>query len=212
MQHDARSEWALPTGRNLVHIKGVDLTPSDLDRFLKHASCGPTYDCWLWDGLKNKTGYGICYISAPHLKGRKTLPVLATRLSWVLANRKDIPDGHLICHHCDNPQCINPRHLYAGTHKDNTRDAIQRGRMTQMGRFVHGPKARGEASGRSKLTTVQVLEIKTRWAAGGVLKKTLAAEFGVDKTQIAGILNGRVWRHVQIDSGLHNVSTATAPS
>lgn len=136
------------------------------------------------------------------------MPVLATRLSWVLANRKDIPEGLMICHHCDNPQCINPSHLYAGTAKDNFNDAINRGRIDPNA-FANGPKAKGEGSGKSKLTEAQAREIKTRYAAGGVLMKDLAAEFGVNKSTVTGVLNGRVWKHVQPDAGLHNTQTTS---
>lgn len=202
--------WGLPR-KGRVHLKGVDLTHRDLERFLFGASQGDNSECWPWSGLLNGSGYGVCYIGAPHLKGRKTMPVLATRLSWVLANRKDIPEGLMVCHHCDNPQCINPHHLYAGTAKDNVHDAISRGRLRPYD-IAHCPKARGEASGKSKLTEAQARETKTRYAAGGVLMKDLAAEFGVSKSTIAGVINGRVWKHVQPDAGLHNVTTATDDS
>lgn len=199
--------WGLPH-KGRVHLKGVDLVASDVDRFLECATQGEPEACWPWGRLSNCRGYGICYIGAPHLKGRKTMPVLATRLSWVLANRKDIPEGLMICHHCDNPQCINPSHLYAGTAKDNFNDAINRGRIDPNA-FANGPKAKGEGSGKSKLTEAQAREIKTRYAAGGVLMKDLAAEFGVNKSTVTGVLNGRVWKHVQPDAGLHNTQTTS---
>lgn len=204
--------WALPPNSKLT-IKGIALTAADLAKFKGLAGePGVPAECWPWTAGRNSLGYGVAYIGAPHLKGRKTMPVLATRLSWVLANRKDIPEGLMVCHHCDNPQCINPHHLYAGTAKDNVRDAISRGRMPQRAKFIYGPKAKGEASGKSKLTEAQVLDIKTRYAAGGVLMKDLAAEFGVNKSTVTGVLNGRVWKHVQPDAGLHNVTTATDDS
>lgn len=203
--------WALPAESKLS-IKGIALTAADLAKFVALAGePGTPAECWPWAAGRNPAGYGVAYIGASHLKGRKTMPVLATRLSWVFANRKSIPDGLLICHHCDNPQCFNPHHLYAGTAKDNVHDAISRGRLRPYD-IAHCPKARGEASGKSKLTEAQARETKTRYAAGGVLMKDLAAEFGVSKSTIAGVINGRVWKHVQPDASLHNVTTATDDS
>lgn len=54
--------------------------------------------------------------------------MLAHRFSWVEANGTDVPDGLFVCHHCDNPPCVRPDHLYAGTRVDNAKDSIRRGR------------------------------------------------------------------------------------
>ena len=80
-------------------------------------------DCWLWLGTRDKDGYGKL-----QFKGVK---YLATRLSWQIANDAAWPEGRLACHHCDTPSCVNPAHLYAGTHSDNLRDCIERGRWVQ---------------------------------------------------------------------------------
>jgi hypothetical protein len=188
--------WALPAESKLS-IKGIALTAADLAKFIAQAGEPKTAgECWPWTAGKNPAGYGVVYIGASHLKGRKSMPVLATRLSWTFANRKTIAKGLLICHHCDNPQCINPHHLYAGTPKDNVHDAINRGRLNPYD-IAQCPKAKGEASGKSKLTEAQVVEIRARYAAGGIPMKDLAAEFSVCRHTILGVLNGRVWSHVK---------------
>ena len=76
--------------------------------------------CWLWTGYIDKTnGYGCITIK------RKTKKV--HRVSWELVNGS-IPKGMCICHHCDVRNCINPKHLFLGTHADNRKDCVKKGR------------------------------------------------------------------------------------
>lgn len=74
------------------------------------------YNCWIWKGRKDKDGYGILYIKKN---------VKAHRYSWELKNGR-IPEGFILCHKCDNTSCVNPDHLYIGTHLDNARDRINK--------------------------------------------------------------------------------------
>ncbi len=79
--------------------------------------------CWLWQGQTGGTSpYG-------QIKAFGKL-VMTHRLSYELYNGQ-IPDGMLVCHRCDNPLCINPDHLFLGSHKDNIRDMIEKGRRVQ---------------------------------------------------------------------------------
>ena len=84
--------------------------------------------CWTWAGSKTRQGYG-CIGS-----GGKYAPVVkAHRVSWEL-NRGPIPQGLCVLHHCDNPSCVNPNHLFLGTVRDNWNDAITKGRAVPYNR------------------------------------------------------------------------------
>ena len=129
--------------------------------------------CWIWSGYKNQNGYGRV-----KLNGRQ---YAAHRLSYE-AHVGDIPLGMFICHKCDNPPCVNPDHLFCGTPRDNAID------MTIKGRG-QGPKNKGGANGRAKLTIDQVNTIKSssEW------HHIIAERYGVSRSLISMIKNGYVW-------------------
>lgn len=77
-------------------------------------------ECWLWTGSKDEGGYGISI-------GKNPPERRAHRMAWYLTYGT-IEDGLCICHHCDNPPCCRPDHLFKGTHGDNQRDAWAKGR------------------------------------------------------------------------------------
>lgn len=112
------------------------MQPSE-QRFWKYVSPEPNSGCWLWDGAATYTGHGKIL----HQSGRL---ILAHRLSWTM-HRGEIPSGLLVRHKCDNPRCVNPDHLCLGTHKDNSRDAVERGRISRGTK--HGLKTRGDNNG-----------------------------------------------------------------
>jgi hypothetical protein len=97
-----------------------------------------------------------------------------------------IPDGLHICHHCDNPPCVRPGHLFAGTNADNSADRDQKGRHNT---------ARGERHWSARLTEAKVLEIR-RLASEGVSLRALARQFGVSHINIGQIIRRELWAHV----------------
>lgn len=96
-----------------------------LDRILARVDkrAGPD-KCWPWVGGSLNEGYGCIRLGSSH--GRI---VLAHRAAWAIANGP-IPDGLFVLHHCDNPPCCNPAHLFLGTHQDNMDDMVAKGRQS----------------------------------------------------------------------------------
>lgn len=86
--------------------------------------------CWIWQGGKNKDGYGAATVNGKYIN--------AHRLSFKL-NIGEIPKGMFVCHTCDTPSCINPEHLFLGTHEDNMKDMKKKGRNHQT-KKTHCPQ------------------------------------------------------------------------
>ena len=76
--------------------------------------------CWEWTGTRHSWGYGL-------LGGRRKVHLRAHRVSWEI-HFGPIPAGLYILHHCDNPRCVRPDHLFLGTHRDNMADMVKKGR------------------------------------------------------------------------------------
>jgi hypothetical protein len=96
------------------------------ERFWKYVERRGPNDCWPWSGqmmTKNSRGYLRVYIDG------KAKNVLCSRISFTL-HKGPIPDGLFVCHTCDNPNCVNPDHLWAGTVTDNCRDMWRKGRQS----------------------------------------------------------------------------------
>jgi hypothetical protein len=147
---------------------------------------GDPYDCWDWPGTRNDHGYGTMAVGrAGQQRIRR-----AHRLAWEFLVGP-IPDGLDVCHHCDNRLCINPKHLFLGTHAENMRDAARKGRT--RGGLVPLP---GEANPGARLTDAEVLAMRRRYSAGRVTMSRLAAEYGVSLSVVANVLTRRTWRHL----------------
>lgn len=136
--------------------------------------------CWLWTGHRIPTGYGAIGV------GKNTRST--HRLSWELANGP-IPEGQHVLHRCDNPPCVNPNHLFLGTHADNVRDMHAKGRSNLNN--LH-PRMRCETHGSAKLTNAQVREIRTdcRRGQGSVM----ARKYGVTRNMIGKIVRREYWK------------------
>jgi hypothetical protein len=132
--------------------------------------------CWEWAGHVNSHGYGMFCV-----KGKS---LTAHRLSYIYTYGA-IPEGLSVLHHCDNPLCVRPDHLWLGTQLDNLADMKAKGR---------GRTPRGAESPRAKLTWDQVSEIRTRYRNGGVTQKQLGREYGVNPSVISLIIHDKQWK------------------
>jgi hypothetical protein len=133
--------------------------------------------CHPWVAYRDdKAGYGIfCF------HGRMAK---AHRVAWELMHGP-IPDGMYVCHACDNPPCVNPRHLFLGTPTDNARDRAAKGRS-----------AIGELAGRHKLTNEAVDAMRAMRVAGTPVKD-IAQAFGVHPAHASRVTRGLSWTHIE---------------
>lgn len=145
--------------------------------------------CWTWTGA-SYLGEGLPY-GRFALHG-ETIP--AHRAAYVLFCG-DISSSVVICHHCDNPKCVRPDHLYAGTATDNNRDTVVRNRRNPARVIGNTDNYRGERNNKTTLTRADVLSIRTR-ALEGETAPRLAAEFKVNPETIRRIVSRRTWGHV----------------
>lgn len=150
-------------------------TKSLYERFSALVSKKPS--CWLWVGATDHRGYGK--IRSSDAAGQR-----AHRVSYAL-HYGTIPEGMCVLHKCDNPSCVNPEHLFLGSHKDNMNDMDSKGRRHNL---------KGVCNPRSKLTREEVLVIKACPNIYGAMSK-LARHFGVTPSAATHVRNGLTWAH-----------------
>jgi len=156
--------------------KRARFTGSPTERFWPRVI--KTDTCWIWNGAKTPFGYGRLGVGEGW--------VMAHRFSWELANGP-IPEGLFILHHCDNPPCVRPDHLFVGTLRDNTRDMTSKGRNRPP---------RGVLSGRTHLTETDVRRMREMYASGTYKQQQLADAFGIAENTVSLIVNRKRWAHI----------------
>ena len=175
----------------------------------KGSGQGPGGDCWIWTATKHESGYGLFRI-----RGTSTM-MRAHRMSWSL-NHGPIPDGMYVCHHCDNPACVNPAHLFVSSQKGNVADCVKKGRRRYSSGALHGSRThperlprgerhhsklhpetvlRGSSVHNSKLTEASAMLAK-RLLAQGESQTQIASTLGVSISTISLINLGKRWAHV----------------
>lgn len=125
-------------------------------------------DCWLWTASKHIHGYGWFSLDG--------VTTLAHRMSYMLIFG-DIPDSMNVCHMCDTPSCVNPKHLFLGTQQTNVQDMYAKGRRDI-----------GENHPKSKLSNKQVKEIRAKYIPRKVSLRQLAKEYDVTHRLIETII------------------------
>lgn len=137
------------------------------DWFWKKVS--KTRTCWNWVGSITQKGYGSIRPTG--------ITRMAHRYSWYLAYGS-LDKRTFVCHKCDNPRCVNPRHLFLGTAQDNTDDMIRKNRQKWYT--------------RRKLSDAQIHQIRAVRGKHAVLAK----KFNVNQSTISRILNNKIWANV----------------
>lgn len=151
----------------------VNLTPEQIERFWSNVD--KSGDCWIWMGVIASQGYGVVGFGKQQYK--------AHRIAYFLKHGP-FKNSLLCCHKCDNPKCVNPDHIFTGTHHDNAVDAFSKGR-----------RAVGEKCNLSKLTNDEVLQIVSLHKQG-LSDCEIGRRFGIVSSGVRYILTGKSWRHV----------------
>ena len=160
-------------GENCVNPDHHFLSSSE-DRFWMRIE--KTHTCWIWKGGKNR-GYGQIDVN--------NKLIYTHRFSWEL-HYGTIPNGLHVLHSCDNPSCVNPEHLFLGTHKDNMQDMVKKGRKAVI---------LGEMWGHAKLSALDVIHIR-ELIARGEKQRVIAKDYGVRPATISLIHCRKNWKHI----------------
>lgn len=150
---------------------GMNIKQKSVERFWSKVE--KTSSCWVWTAYKDKDGYGNLTINR--------LPNKSHRFSYELTYGA-IPKGMCVCHTCDNPSCVNPKHLWLGTFKENNRDRENKNR---------GADRRGEKCPTAKLGKQAILRIRSM--SPYYLQKEIAKAFGVSQSNISKVVNKKTW-------------------
>lgn len=161
---------------NPLTITNMDRTMTADERLRYIGWTETVAGCWEFNGPK-RHGYG--QINMPWK--RNEIASRAAYITWV----GEIAEGLFVCHECDNPACINPRHLFLGSHDVNMDDCRAKGRHT-----------RGEKVWCSVLTEAESASIRALYASGRYNQYELASKFGTSQTNISQIVRRRTWKHV----------------
>lgn len=155
-------------------------------------------DNWFWGNAIPVTESGcLIWLGKSHIKhgysqvtfqGQRTL---VHRFAWCLTYG-DIPQGLHVLHSCDVTSCINPQHLFLGTHQDNMTDMDKKGRRA--------PPRRGEMNNKNKLTTSQIVEIMNSVETD----LSLSRQYGVSRATIWDIRHRKSWNHIDIPINASN--------
>ena len=158
------------------------------ERFWEKVDVRGPNECWPWKAARFQNGYGSFYMNRRNIR--------AHRYSYELVNGA-IPPGMYVCHHCDNPPCCNPSHLFSGTNSDNILDAVSKGRV--FGNPNNGLRLRpqlGVSNGSAVLTDAAVRSIRSVFTRGIITRNAIANIYGVSPMTIGRVIANKTWKHI----------------
>lgn len=167
------------------------MDPKDLFSYTEKDERG----CWNWTRRSKQNGYGVAYFGKERW--------LAHRAAYSLV-KGEIPKGMSVCHSCDNPACINPDHLWLGTHKENMHDSIKKGRASKPPVHVGGDHWRlkyphmvehGEDNPNAIMTEEQVIQMRKDYVGGQPLDE-ICARYEINRSTMHDYTSGRTWKHL----------------
>lgn len=166
-------------GQWVTHCRACSGNRTLAQRFWAKVRRGTTDECWEWQAYRSAAGYGRFGIA-------RTV-YLAHRVSFFLFHGR-WPEPHCL-HRCDNPRCVNPRHLFEGDDRDNVTDAMTKGRLSLP------PRRLGVAHHATPFKDADVRAIRLA-AADGKTNTEIARERGVSSQAIQQIVLRRTWKHI----------------
>lgn len=137
-----------------------------------------THDCWLWQGATNGSGRAL-------FKDKSASREVFRRFIG------NITKDENVCHSCDNPRCVNPRHLWLGTQKENMRDCANKGRRSKNSR-----QKPGEQHSLAKLKDNDIRKIRNLYGRGCYSYTDIAAIWNISPSQVGRIIKFQRWKHI----------------
>jgi hypothetical protein len=175
------------------------LAKKAIRRFWSKVKKGKPSDCWTWVAGKNPQGYGQFNVGVTNMG--------AHRFAYFIS-KGAIPKHLMVCHSCNNPACVNPRHLWLGTSVESANHCIAKGRHARQGpknpakgklngRHTHPESVlRGEQQSQAKLTKRDVISIRRSFAADKLTKVKIAKQYGITRTRVWQIVTRKCWTHI----------------